>query len=264
MESNYQERIDAYIRNEMSGKERIAFENDLKSDARLADEYYMTLRIVEGLSSRQEKKRMIDEWQDDIEMEEEEDSVFNRISNFLNGRKFLSGTDVTSLDMELMPEPNFIGKKQTGRKKIMWVAGVGIAVCIAICAILIWPPGSDLVSPESGGQSAIFRGNAGYERIDELINLQKYDMAMAVIDSLEAEYKSTYDSLAIPADDGLTEEEAYMKQRAKLGLYEISWRKINVLIALDRVAEAKALLEYFRQTEGCYKAEADSLWYRLE
>lgn len=264
MENNYQERIDAYIRNEMSGKERIAFEHDLKSDAKLAEEYYMTLRIVEGLSSRQEKKRIMDEWQNDIEMEREEDSGLNRISKIFKGRTILSEADETSLDMDMMPEPKFTGNKRGRIKRIMWVAGIGIAACIAICVILIWPPGSDFVSPEIGDQSAIFRGNAGYERIDELINLQKYDMAMSVIDSVEAEYKSTYDSLAVSADDGMTEEEAYLKQRTVLGLYEISWRKINVLIALDRVAEAKALLEYFRQTEGCYKAEADSLWYRLE
>lgn len=62
MEGNKQEKIDAYVRNEMSVSERNDFVQELLSDAALREELEMAQDIVSGISDRALKKRQIREW----------------------------------------------------------------------------------------------------------------------------------------------------------------------------------------------------------
>lgn len=220
-----QDRIDAYLRNEMKEEERIAFEKELKTDGKLAADYAMTENIAKALSDRQEKAKKMKQWDQEIKNDEE----------------------------------------QQKRKIWMWSIAISAAACAAIL-LLVFIPMNKIDSPKINGVEgySTLRGNMEYEDIDKLIDHHQYDRALLMIDSLQNAYQSSNKEYFAGKRDSINEEQAYNIQLTKLALYELTWRKIHVLIALDRKQEALKLLESFRSEEGDYQQKADSLWNKLK
>ena len=220
-----QDRIDAYLRNEMKEEERIAFEKELKTDGKLAADYAMTENIAKALSDRQEKAKKMKQWDQEIKNDEE----------------------------------------QQKRKIWMWSIAISAAACAAIL-LLVFIPMNKIDSPKINGVEgySTLRGNMEYEDIDKLIDHHQYDKALLMIDSLQNAYQSSNKEYFAGKRDSINEEQAYNIQLTKLALYELTWRKIHVLIALDRKQEALKLLESFRSEEGDYQQKADSLWNKLK
>ncbi len=69
-----QERIDAYIRGEMSPEECSDFERDLGRDADLVREYAMVRKLVEALRVREEMLRCMAKWKNPEYRPYEEDA----------------------------------------------------------------------------------------------------------------------------------------------------------------------------------------------
>lgn len=220
-----QDRIDAYLRNEMKGEERIAFEKELKTDGKLAADYAMTKNIAKALSDRQEKAKKMKQWDQEIKNDDE----------------------------------------QQKRKIWMWSIAISAAACAAIL-LLVFIPMNKIDSSKINGVEgySTLRGNMEYEDIDKLIDHHQYDKALLMIDSLQNAYQSSNKEYFAGKRDSINEEQAYNIQLTKLALYELTWRKIHVLIALDRKQEALKLLESFRSEEGDYQQKADSLWNKLK
>lgn len=59
---NRQDRIDAYIRNEMNKAEREAFEEDLKKDKSLADDFMMMKFMTSALEKRRKRSKRMVAW----------------------------------------------------------------------------------------------------------------------------------------------------------------------------------------------------------
>lgn len=220
-----QDRIDAYLRNEMKGEERIAFEKELKTDGKLAADYAMTKNIAKALSDRQEKAKKMKQWDQEIKNDDE----------------------------------------QQKRKIWMWSIAISAAACAAIL-LLVFIPMNKIDSSKINGVEgySTLRGNMEYEDIDKLIDHHQYDKALLMIDSLQNAYQSSNKEYFAGKRDSINEEQAYNIQLTKLAIYELTWRKIHVLIALDRKQEALKLLESFRSEEGDYQQKADSLWNKLK
>lgn len=220
-----QDRIDAYLRNEMKGEERIAFEKELKTDGKLAADYAMTKNIAKALSDRQEKAKKMKQWDQEIKNDDE----------------------------------------QQKRKIWMWSIAISAAACAAIL-LLVFIPMNKIDSSKINGVEgySTLRGNMEYEDIDKLIDHHQYDKALLMIDSLQNAYQSSNKEYFAGKRDSINEEQAYNIQLTKLALYELTWRKIHVLIALDKKQEALKLLESFRSEEGDYQQKADSLWNKLK
>ncbi len=91
-------------------------------------------------------------------------------------------------------------------------------------------------------QEAYYRsGDSNLECLDSLIIDKKYDKALTFADSLIYENKlelAQYEPL-----DSLSEKESYQKLQTEEYLYDLEWRMANILLVLDKEAEALILLK---------------------
>lgn len=62
MEYNNQDRIDAYIRGEMTASERASFSKDLSQNSELRKDYEFTRKVANSISDRERKRQQIREW----------------------------------------------------------------------------------------------------------------------------------------------------------------------------------------------------------
>lgn len=70
MYTNYQERVDAYLRGEMDNEARVQFERELKSDEALAQVYRETRAISDAIADRKNKLDMMARWEKEEEFRE--------------------------------------------------------------------------------------------------------------------------------------------------------------------------------------------------
>lgn len=65
MNQSKRDRIDSYLRGEMSEHQRVEFEEDLKSDPELREDYELLKSIVDVLSDYHDKKSAIVQWDEE-------------------------------------------------------------------------------------------------------------------------------------------------------------------------------------------------------
>ena len=76
-------------------------------------------------------------------------------------------------------------------------------------------------------------------------------------DSLVREFEEEINSYGTAP---LSDRDAYRRDLASYELYEVRWRRVNLLFGLKRNDEALKELSSFRTLDGSHKAEADSLF----
>ena len=67
MYKDNQDRIDAYLRGEMTSEERFEFEKDKDTNMALRQEYLETKAIADALADRKEKLDMMAHWDMEVE-----------------------------------------------------------------------------------------------------------------------------------------------------------------------------------------------------
>jgi hypothetical protein len=154
-----------------------------------------------------------------------------------------------------------------------WGASVGLAACLVVGLFITYPTSQqayqsmsafedDKTLPSPVFSEPTFRGgSSAIDSVDLLIDAKQYHEALAKIEEAEADYAQTITLIATL--DSFSEEQDYEKALSEASLYDIVWRKINVLLASGRKAEAVALLRYYRCQPGIYQAEACRLWLKL-
>jgi hypothetical protein len=253
-----QDKIDAYLRGEMSEAERCKFEEKLKNDAATFDEILLTNDIISALEDRKHKLECIQNWQEAID-EESELEYASQIFEY----------DVKERNTT---EPKYCAAptqtKARNHKVWYWVTGIGIAACLAVGIFITYPTGDqyDMTSspysmPEFNDEQAYRGGSTVVKDIDLLINAKQYHDALAKIEEAENDYASIISNIAVV--EVATEEQEYEKSLAEDELYSIVWRKINVLLALEKKDEAITILQYYRYQPGIYQTEANQLWEHL-
>lgn len=222
MYKDNQERVDAYIRGEMNADEKRQFESDLRSDSVLGKTYSKTKAISDAIADRKEKLNLMAEW-----------------------------------DKE--------GKRRLFRKRMLrWSIGTGAAACIAAGFLLLRPLIYMSSSPSAVAYHACYSdrgyyrgGDSSIERVDSFINALEYAEALRLSDYI---IKDKVILLArYEAKDSISEKESYHKMQVENELYELEWRKANILIAMGKTDEAKVLLKNLASTKNAYTAKADSL-----
>lgn len=227
MSDNSQNRIDAYLRGEMTAEQRLEFEKDLNDDAKLREDLRLTKEITEALTERQQKIAMISKWEKEAEISE-------RLANHRLTLK-------------------------------RWTIGLSAAACIAIGFFAVKPlfmtnSGRDFAMPSFDG--SYMRSSSGFVRVDSLIGAKSYDLALRNVDSL---YSVGASLLREYADqDSLSERDAYKMDLLKSDQYELSWRRINLLMATGEKEQATKELKAFVDIDGPHKAEAQSLLKSLK
>jgi hypothetical protein len=259
-----QDKIDAYLRGEMSEAERRKFEEKLKNDAATFDEILLTNDIISALEDRKHKLECIQHWQGaiDEEAELEYDSAYNdsQISEYdVNERK---------IRKHEYCEASIPTKAHAKHRVWYWMTGIGVAACLAIGIFITYPTSDQHVMTSSPYPTSKFNGDQAYRGgstvindIDSLINAKQYHDALTKIYEAENDYASIISNIAVV--EVATEEQEYEKSLAEDELYSIVWRKINVLLALGKKNEAITILQYYRYQPGIYQTEANQLWEHL-
>ncbi len=226
MYKDSQDRIDAYLRGEMTPGQRKQFEEDIRQDDKLREEYFETKTIAAALADRKKKLEQMARW-------DAEDAARKRIRR---------------------------RKKQIRS----WAIGISAAACIAVgffvsqdIMFTAIAPDNGFVMPEFNNEAVYRGGDSGLEILDSMITREDYASALVRADSLIASCKD--DMLVYENKDSLSEEDSYRKLQYGYNLYNLEWRRINLLLVLGKTEEAKTTLLDFSSKTGAYKAQADSL-----
>lgn len=141
------------------------------------------------------------------------------------------------------------------------------AACLAIGFVAIKPMFMTHTS-EGGyampdfGTTAVYRGgDNGLVEVDSLINAKDYDIALSRIDALISGCKDNISALELT--DSLPDKDAYRLKEYEQDLYQLEWRRINLLLATDNEQDGKQALESFIKKGGEYSHQADSLLITL-
>lgn len=224
---NNQDRIDAYLRNEMSESERRAFEQDLKSNPSLYQDFTLTKAISTALAERQNLRSKMNQWELEARLKE----------------------------------------KVSLQKR--WTYGISAAAAIAVIIFAVSPmffvrttrSGSDFAMP-TFEQSSISNTTDDIARIDSLIESKNYIGAFESVDNLLEEYNDSLKS--IKTDSPASSAEQLQIAVIENNIYILNWRRINLLLALDRKNEAVEALKEFMRQDGEYKQEALNLYDSLK
>ncbi|MBD5275396.1 MAG: hypothetical protein HDS37_04765 [Bacteroides sp.] len=227
MSTDNQERIDAYLRGEMSSEERTKFESDLKTDSALNKDYIETKAISEAIGDRKKKLDMMTRWDNEEEL---------------------------------------ILKLEHRRKTIRNLAiGMSVAACTAIGFLTIRPlffysspsPTNDFVMPDLKNEQFLRDNGNSMDYLDSLITSKDYKRALVYTDSLILDCNNELS--LYKAKVSLTEKENADKENCEEYLEDLEWRRANLLVALGHMLEAKNNLRQIVKKEGYYSEQADSL-----
>jgi len=227
MYKDNQDRIDAYLRGEMTSDERSAFERDKNTDAALRKEYLETKAIANALADRKEKLAQMVRW----DMEEE-------------------------LRLKILHRRMLIRRWTIGFSVAAWLA-VGFFAVRPMFRTTTFVPGDNFAMPEFSQETYYRGGNSGIEKLDSIIGSRDYANALAFSDSLINENR--LEIAKYEQKDSLTEKDSYRKRQYEDNLYDLEWRRVNLLLVLNKKEKAKSILKEFVNNDGAYKTEADSI-----
>ena len=228
MDKEKQDRIDAYLRNEMTMEERAAFDREVELDPDLKEQLDLTRHIQRTLGSHQKKLDAMCRW-----------------------------------DKEMEAEKRRNGRRWTGMVR-RWTY---IAASLAACAFLgYWalypsqPTGEDFDERWFVSET-IYRGMGDFQLIDSLMATCDYEEALSVIDSLECVCRAELnDTVGLV----LSEEDRYNCLLAEDQIYQLHWQRIRVLWANGEIGKMRSLLREYQQQPGVNQMKARSLWDKLD
>lgn len=205
-----QDKIDSYIRGEMTAAERSMFISELSTDPELRKEFELTRRIANSISDRAKKKEQIQAW-----------------------------------------------KKKNSSHRIIYMSSAitSIAVMLVVGFFLFGntPEGSAPIVMDSVLSSDRY---TAYSKIFMLIEKEDYTRALVYIEKAESTSENT---------DSFTENQVMANNDSiSTNLYELKWLKAQVLVGLDRIEEAKSLLDEIKNIEGKFHNDIDSLLNKLQ
>ena len=233
MNKELQDRIDAYLRNEMGEEERVAFERDVELDHDLASLLNRTRRLQAILGSHCKKMEMMRQWNKEFETETKSVAV--------------------------------LGNRGVLRRRWVYVA-MSLVACLCLGYWLLLP-----VSQKEGyvydaswfELENAYRGANDYRFIDSLFVAGRYAEALTAVDSMELVCHGELKDFMGVDETALTEEELYYRQVVEEMLYQLSWYRIHVLLAQGKVGEARPILEEYQQRVGTNRTKACRLWHVL-
>lgn len=293
MNKDYQERIDTYLHGEMTANQRYLFESELEENEELRKEYWLTQSIVKALANRNRKLDLMKQWSEELKNEQNINSVVGLYPykrqrqgiayippsksgayNNLWKNKVPSNGERHNNIYAACTEPQINVKRATGIAKTKfrirkWIFEAVIVACMVIGIYVVKsvffvssPSNGNYIMPDFGSGILYNAHNSDILLIDSLIAGNQYAIALSSVDSLVNE---TIEQLkAYEEKDSLTEKDIYNVELNRANLYELEWRQIHLLLALNKKEEAIPLLLRFSSQDGMYKYEADSLLKTLK
>ena len=230
---NNKERIYAYLRNEMEHLERIDFEEEIASNPKLAEE--VRLANIKGTYLHRNE--------DDSGHFEKAAGSAKRKSSVRNIHLFFTSSSI-----------NF---------KYLW--GISFAIGIISVILLVYICQIKIAQSEKPyTKEEIIENLPIYNELDYYMDSHKFEKALLVIDSLQKDLLLIYSKSTIKYenDSTLQRKEKEKAYTSKI-LYELTWKKIKILMALQELDQSSILLKDFKEKKGSHQKEAKNLWKEL-
>lgn len=204
-----QDRIDSYIRGEMTAAERSMFASELSSNLELRKEFELTRKIANSISDRAKKKEQIQAWK----------------------------------------------KKRTSYKTIYMSSAIASIAAMLVVGFFLFRNTPDSSTSNTIGNVVSSNRYTAYSEISMLIEKEDYTRALAYIEKAE--------STSVSTDSSTGKQFMANNDSISTNLYELKWLKAQVLVGLDRIDEAKSLLNEIKNIEGKFHNDIDSLLNKL-
>ena len=233
---NNQDKIDSYIRHELTSGEIEDFEKSLNSNTILKSDFELTLLISKSLKKRASLYKRMSQWE--VELGQKESR-----------------------------------KLSLGHIKRIIITGIAASIIIAIIIIVpfynkdIIETNDNYASNIPSFDSSDFLSN-DYKmytaQIDSLINVSEYEKAMSLVCLVEKDFETVKPNTnnefekAGLENTGISRTEKYLNDA-----YVLRWRKINLLLALGDKDKALSELNDYKNEEGKFKEKANKLYREL-
>lgn len=163
-------------------------------------------------------------------------------------------------EAECVSEKREASTRRVLRRPVWWPVSLAAAACAAAAFFLLRPmtQSPSFNMPDFTATSCYARSAGdGCASLDRLIAGGDYAASLTMADSLVIELENEIKAYGTAP---LSDRDAYRRDLAACELYEVRWRRVNLLFGLKRNDDALKELASFRTLDGCHKAEADSLF----
>lgn len=225
MDENIRDRIDRYLRREMSNNESLQFEQEALNDEELRTELGLTLLVRKCLASRESKFNQIGRWKRRGRMKLVAlVSVVSIVALFVVGFFAVRPNfPIPSLKEDLAMKRKSVPVNKEKQDKVRIV------------------------------MNAVMHNTDDQEIVEAIDDLETQRDIPSISEMNGAQYVSNKQ----PCDDG--ESRVLMAE-----VYELHWMKIMSLMRMGDKDRALNLLREFVALNGVYKSQADSLLLELE
>lgn len=225
MDERINDKIDRYLRKEMSSEETLLFEQEILNDEELRKEVEVSILIRKSLAGRAEKLRTMNRWKNRRKNRIiKSTSIVSIAAIFVVGFILFKPT-TTSTDSHKM-----VAMQTKSKSKHLEI------------------PRNEVNRVKEKVRDAK-NDKEVVEAIDELDKRSD-------IPSISMDISGNY--MSHETTD--TEEE----RNLKLDIYELQWKKITTLIRMGKNKEAVSLLKHFVTIQGEYQEQADSILDELK
>lgn len=274
-----QDRIDRYVRNEMTEREKADFEHEMLVDEELKKEVQLDMMIADSIKKQAAKRELMKEWDKDYKED---------LNIGLAGSVCYSGM-TSEEDSAVAGQASF---KPAKRKNHFWLitSTVGVAVCLAVgvCFTLFdsknqycetVPSGDVRFSkeytksvdePDFNEEDYAATESPNEYSIDESIvdgTIYDRNLESAVDSATEMINAGKYSDVLNLTDDYFDrkslESGDFMDLLDNDRQYELLWLRIKALDGLGRTDEALLILKYYVKKDGKHQKEADDMLKRL-
>jgi len=221
-----QDRIDRYLRKEMTPEESLNFEQDTLNNDELRKELGLTLLVRKSLASRQLKLDMTAYWKKQRKVR-----IVNVVTITSIAALFAIGFVLLKPNGSATPAEGMIA--QNDAKEM--------------------PSVKEKQKRVAEVMKNVRKNNDDKEIVETIEELEKQNDIPSISQVSEKQYMS---SLQYGEDNGV--------RNLKVEVYELYWMKIRSLLRMGKKDEAFVLLKQFVNLEGVHKTQADSLLKELE
>ena len=132
-----------------------------------------------------------------------------------------------------------------------------LSVVILICVMIFSPLASQF------DDNGLSRGAASEFELDSLVEAKEYQSALVRVDSIIADKKSSLPRFAY-FDRFLSEQERYDASVARSEIYDLQWKRIEILQAKRDEAVLKSALEDYADIIGYNQERAKALLKQIK
>ena len=142
-------------------------------------------------------------------------------------------------------------------KELKYLIGGSSVIIIALVGVMFFSPLSSQFTDDS-----VSRGSSWIIDVDELINENQEEQALRLVDSL-IEVKSQNLPRFAYFDRFLSEDERMVAANARADVYELQWKRIEILKATNQINALHGALEDYVDVIGYNQEAAERMLNQL-